>query len=443
MKITLTAPVILVLVFLSGISFGRSADIVKEASANAVTPPADSFALSVSNAINKVVAIAVNPKRPALDIASKYLYTAANSGMYYSSQISITGSIKTYLIKTSTNRIDQTVTWRWESVLLGMPKGTQTEKINIMKAKADSIINAMPAVKEADIRSHISSVSTHAYINEAFFEGDSLFLMIYFTKPALNTEKQALDSLQQLYSAGLYNESTAASATAGLCTALEIEGVSEGKMNEIFAGILLKAASISAKTAFKILMNVSYKINTTQLLNQLPDNQRTEVRDMATKFVNDFNQQWSPPVVQEVKPSENAPVAKVPLSDCEKKIASLRLGIGKVIRYRLSGSPELILDYNCEMGKYAVMARSGVSGGYNTIQYKTPADLEGYQTAYSLKPCPVCNSWGFLNGEQIIEGGWTDWKQMGGFTKYKTYMPDSKISIKVRCKECKGRGFVE
>jgi len=257
----------------------------------------DTLAYNIQTTLNELNSYIRDENQPIQILLGSFLETT-NWGNSYSSVIKIPTSVENTFLRRYVERYKGIEHWEWKSVLVRSPKDQlPAETFISLKSKIDSIINAMPPIKDSDEKNSVSRVYTHENVSNPqyryLYKIDELSLTVEFVKSITQTEQQSIDSLVKLYRPGLSNVSTAKIASEKFTSALHTEGFSEEKREMIFADELKVTADKDIKAAFQMWMGAILVKN--NLTSKLTDDQRSELRRIATEIVNTYNAQWNPP----------------------------------------------------------------------------------------------------------------------------------------------------
>ncbi len=262
------------------------------------SPITDTLAYNILTTLNELNAYIRDVSQPIQLMLGSFLKTNT-WGNSFSSVIKVPTSIENTFIRGRVNRYKGVEQWEWKSILIRSPKNQlPSETFILLKSKIDSIIKVMPLVKELDEKNKVSNISVYENVSNAqyryLYEVDEVVLQVDFVKPITQTEQQSLDSLVKLYRPGLSNVSTAKEASYKFTSALSAEGFSDEKREMIFADELKIVADKDINAAFKMLIDASY-LRSKNLEAKLTDDQKSQIRKIATEVVNAYNAKWDPP----------------------------------------------------------------------------------------------------------------------------------------------------
>jgi hypothetical protein len=231
-------------------------------------------------------------------MAGDYTGTDQYDSPRYLALVKVPGSAQNLLTKQSIDRYHKTEKWEWKSILLSAAKDQYPASMFVsLKTKVDSIIKAMPAIRESNEVNSILNVYIYENVSDSryrdLYKADEMGIQVQFIKPLTQTDQQSIDSLTKIYRPGLQNPSTAADASKKFTGALSTEGFSQEQKEIIFADELKLAADKDIKAAFQMLMGTYF--DKKNLKSKLTEYQASEIRRLATEFVNAYNAKWDPP----------------------------------------------------------------------------------------------------------------------------------------------------
>jgi|GEM_PF-4884154 len=278
--------------------------VTAKTSANHASTPAvkkpvikDTLAYNIQTTINELNSYIRDENQPIQVLLGSFLETTT-WGNSYSSVIKIPTSVENTFLRGYVDRYEGVEHWEWKSVLVRSTKDQlPASTFTSLKSKIDSIITAMPEVKESDKKNSVSRIIVNENVSNAqyryLYKTDEVTIQVDFVKSITQAEQQTIDSLVKLYRPGLSNASTAKDASYKFTSALSSEGFSQEKREAIFADELKVVADKDIKAAFYMLMDASY-LNSKNLEAKLTEDQRSEIIKIAHNVVNEYNAKWNP-----------------------------------------------------------------------------------------------------------------------------------------------------
>ncbi|HLG38076.1 MAG TPA: hypothetical protein VI461_00360 [Chitinophagaceae bacterium] len=386
----------------------------------------DTLAVNLLNTLSKLSTVATDPKKSGFDLAQNYLETNRYQEGIYRSRIQLPGSVNTTVSRGRTSRATGTTNWNWHTILIAAPKGSRENEIKAMQLRIDSIIGSFNRPLQNDNKHQVVSVSSYSYINKTYMEGDELGIYFVFTKPATNTEQQAIDSLALLYKSYFTNPAVSAEAAEKFLLALDNEGLSKQKISGTFTPLFIEAANVNINAAFKILMGIpGYIIEPTELKAALPYNQQQQITAMAKQIVDDFYAKQEKRTGQgETIRTENTQTtgtnaaSDMNNSKCKENLKKQKYKTGTYIpraNCNLSQydswsdriSDAYIKSYDCNTGRYKIVVRvykAGNEGSFwerstasyysNAGEHEVGQDFFDSKCSYSYgyDQCTVCST---------------------------------------------------
>ena len=258
------------------------------ANIQAQTKVKDTLAINILTTVDKVLRIAEDPKRGAMELAGEPTRSELNGSMIYRSSLAFPGNAKTELLQTSTYRIDGYANWQWRVFLLEVPKGEKAALIAETQKKADTILTSFNSRKKTTSPFKDYELTTAPLINSTWFDTDGLLLIVSFTKKIHNTEQQALDSLVRLYKPLMVNPAIAKEYASVFGNALRFEDIATDKAKAAYINVVKEIADKNITAAFNMLINGPYFVGMQEALAQLNSSQQASIREMAQKAVEDY-----------------------------------------------------------------------------------------------------------------------------------------------------------
>jgi len=257
----------------------------------------DTLAYNIQTTINELNSYIRDNSQPVQLMLGSFLGSDL-WGNFYSSAIRFPASVENIFRRQKVDRYRGIEQWEWKSVLIRAPKDQLPAGTFIsLRSKIDSVIKAMPAVKEYDEKNSVVKISAYDNVSEAeyrnLYNADEAGIKVQFVKPITQTEQQSIDSLARVYGPGLSNVATAKNASEKYTTALYDEGFSEERRIMIFADEVRVIADKDIKAAFWMLIGTY--LEPKDLTAKLTEAQKSDIRRQATDVVNAYNAKWDPP----------------------------------------------------------------------------------------------------------------------------------------------------
>jgi|GEM_PF-2633040 len=352
---------LIVLAFSSSFYITEAQTLKQPPKASAVKTPVDTFSRNIINAIKKVTALAVDPKKSGRDLARKWIGNDFEGNGIFTSAVNLPGSEMVFVKRERTWRSNGITHWQWIAPIVSAPKGTMTGVILSAKQKIDSLLKTIPAAKETDPLHHIKYVYLADFINNADHKNDSLALFIEFTKPLTNTEDLAIDSLVKRYKPLLLDPLTAQDATKALTEGLFREDISKARIQELFNGLIKEAGAVSTLTAYEMLMGAPYNIDYNAMKGNLPLAQQEEIHQKVKELMDAFNEMQR----KKTEPDVVKPVPKVnttKMSYCDENLAKQKFKVGTFLNSK-SGANQIyfVASYDCSLNKYKMGSRTYIA----------------------------------------------------------------------------------
>jgi hypothetical protein len=269
----------------------RSAPVVKQPVIK------DTLAYNIRTTINELNSYIRDNSQPVQLILGSFLGSDL-WGNSYSSAIKFPASVENTFRRQKVDRYRGVEQWEWKSVLIRatkdqLPAGTFIS----LRSKIDSVIKAMPVVKEYDEKNSVVKIAAYDNVSEAeyrhLYNVDEAGIAVQFVKPITQTEQQSIDSLARVYGPGLSNASTARNASEKYTSALNDEGFSEERRVTIFADEVRVIADKDIKAAFEMLMGTY--LQQKELTAKLTESQKSGIIRQADDVINAYNAKWDPP----------------------------------------------------------------------------------------------------------------------------------------------------
>jgi hypothetical protein len=257
----------------------------------------DTLAYNIQTTINELNSYIRDNSQPVQLIVGSFLGSDL-WGNSYSSAIKFPASVENIFRRQKVDRYRGIEQWEWTSTLVRAPKDQlPTGTFISLRSRIDSVIKAMPAVKDNDEKNSVLKISAYDNVSEAqyrhLYNVDEVGIKVQFVKPITQTEQQSIDSLARVYGPGLSNAATAKSAAEKYTGALYDEGFSEERRLTIFADEVRVIADKDIKAAFWMLMGTY--LQQKDLTAKLTESQKSDIRRQATDVVNAYNAKWDPP----------------------------------------------------------------------------------------------------------------------------------------------------
>jgi hypothetical protein len=414
--------------------------------------PIDTLSRNILNAVNKVMAIATDPKKSIHSLISEYVSSTSLQENLFTSTVNVAGSEKTFVMKNQTWPDKGITRWTWVTVIGGAPKGTITAQLREAKTKLDTLLKTIPPVKETDPKHHVEYKLANGFFDMNWLKTDSLLVQIVFQKPDNRTEQQIIDSLQKLYKPDLMDATKVSSRSFQFANALERE-LTKNKIQSVYNTMTRELADHSMYCGYTFLMNAPWGLNVEEIRQGLTAEQRSAIRSMAQKTINDFNaeQQRKLQPAQPVTTVTNNPVAT------QVAQAKYKMGTGIFLRNASSFGPMrdyTIGEFNPSTKQYLVATREYIppkktffKTNENVAHYRvdiaqlTAEQIENLYTISNLQYlfCSLCKGSGAIfKTETRIKGGW----EQLGFGVYLYTPPYVAAQWEERnvCPDCYGAG---
>jgi hypothetical protein len=383
----------------------------------------DTFAFNVLTTIDKVLRIAEDPKQHPMQLAGELLKSSHRGGGIYQSTINIPGSVGTEFNQSSTDRDKQTTSWEWTATMIDTPKGQYRDAAAI-KQKLDSlIVNFKNRSK--------SSIYVSGAINDKYYDRDRVVIYVTIFKGLHNTEQQAIDSVVNLYRPLLSNRATADECSQKFTKALDLEGVKQPRIIEIFTDLFKEIANKNLGAAFDMLVGGPHYIDVQIAKSVLSYSQQEEIKNMASRKVDEFYGRNYPKPDVVVEKKKEIEQQQAPTDPCKKQIWELRIKPGWYISG--NGRTAYVTEYSCATHTYTI---AWVNDAKKLVFEKnlSPGAMAVY-TGTSSSPFTIC---GHCKG--IGYSMENDWYQVNVASNY--YAKSDK-QRKYSCGVCSGSGYIK
>ena len=253
----------------------------------------DTFACNIQAAMRKLNAMATDPKRTALSAASGFKEVNTSSYTVYNAALAIPTAAENLLTQQAVDWSKGTVQWDWSSVLIRSPKNEiPASAVYAFRDRADSIVKAMALPMVTDSKNGIVSAAVWENVSDEkyryLYKADEVTLHVYFVKPVMHTQQQAIDSIVLLYRPGFNDMGTAEDASEKFCRSLNAESIPKETKKLVFANELTFIANKDLKAAYQMLMGGDYDVNVPGVMSGLSDAQRAKISEYAKAQVSAF-----------------------------------------------------------------------------------------------------------------------------------------------------------
>jgi hypothetical protein len=403
------------------------------AGTKAQTKAKDTFAINILNTVEKVLRIAEDPKRHAMELAGEPIRHAFNGAMVYHSSVSFPGNSPTEFEQTHTWRKHGSTDWQWQVRLLDLPKGKQVELINATKKKVDSLLLSFASRKRPPYPDGTYEVTTSSWTNSPYYDSDALLLIVRVKKKLHNTEQQAVDSLLNLYKPLMQDPRVAYDKGGTFANAFRLEDISEAKTKEVYSALLKEMSNKNISATYQLMLNAPSFVDLQTISAQFTDAQRTQIRDLARKDIDAFygnnNKPTTDPVIEKQKEIKE----KQPPSDpCEREIWELSIKPG----YYVTGNNRVayVRDYSCATNRYTIVWKDASKNSRLNSEGISLEEMKAYRQT-SAAPFIVCS-----NCRGIGYSMEYDWYQVNVASNTYARSNDQR---KYTCGVCSGAGYIK
>lgn len=400
---------------------------------HAQTKVKDTFAINILTTVDKVLRIAEDPKRSAMELAGEPISMNFNGSMKYRSAVPFPGKATTEFEQTQTWRNHGITNWQWQVRLLDFPKGQQTALINATKKKVDSLLLSFDSRKRPPYPDGTYEVLTAALINLSYYDTDGLLLIVRVSKKLHNTEQQAVDSLLNLYKPLMVDPQVAHDKGGTFANAFRMEHISEAKTKEVFTSLLKELANKNISATYQLLLNAPSFLDFQAITAQFTEAQRTQIKDLARKDIDAFYANNNKPATDPVIEKRKEIKEKQPPSDpCEREIWELTIKPG----YYVSGNNRVayVRDYNCATDRYTVLYKDASKNNRLVAEGLSVEDMKAYRHT-AAAPFIVCS-----NCRGIGYSMEYDWYQVNVASNAYARSNDQR---KYTCGVCAGSGYIK
>jgi hypothetical protein len=382
----------------------------------------DTFAFNVLSTIDKILRVAEDPTKHPMLLAGELLKTSFRGGGIYQSTITIPGSVRTEFTQIDTDRDKGKTSWELTITMIDTPKGKHPGAV-AMKQKLDSLVTSFKNRK--------GSMYAGGSINDKYYERDNVYIIISIYKGLYNTEQGAIDSVVNLYKPLLSNRATAGDCAPKFTKALELEGIKQGKIIELFTSLFKEIANKNLGAAFDMLIGGPSYIDVQIAKSALSYSQQEEIKKMATKAVEDFygNNYSRPDVVVEKK--KEIDQQQPPSDPCKKEIWELRIKPGWYVSG--NGRTAYVTEYSCATHTYTI-AWVNATKKLEFEKGLSPNAMAAY-TGTSSSPFIICSHCKGIGYSMEY-----DWYQVNVASNH--YAKSDK-QRKYSCGVCSGAGYIK
>lgn len=254
----------------------------------ATTPPiTDTFANNILASAASFLRVVENPKKNVYYFMADLRETNSDGEAVYSAPFPLPG-FTANVRKVSTDRSAGQTEWIWSARFIEAPRGQKTELIKTLMKRADSLLHFFDNRLKVYTIDKAGVLRVNDNLNRTWMPTEYAEITIYFRKASYNTEQQAYDSLVSLYKPLLVQPNLAEECTGKLTNAFKVEGIPNERVKAFYLGYIKEVADKNINAAFKIMVNTPYFIKPEELVAQLSESQKAEIRTIATKVVDDF-----------------------------------------------------------------------------------------------------------------------------------------------------------
>ncbi|HEX2682355.1 MAG TPA: hypothetical protein VHL77_00385, partial [Ferruginibacter sp.] len=148
----------------------------------------DTLAYNIQTTINELNAYITDNGTPVQVMAGDYTGTDQYDSPRYLALVKVPGSAQNLLTKQSIDRYHKTEKWEWKSILLSAAKDQYPASMFVsLKTKVDSIIKAMPAIRESNEVNSILNVYIYENVSDSryrdLYKADEMGIQVQFIKP--------------------------------------------------------------------------------------------------------------------------------------------------------------------------------------------------------------------------------------------------------------------
>lgn len=382
--------------------------VVKPAAKTILPPAGDTFAVQVFASVANIIRYAENLKKDVAMVTSDLRKTDKKGVPVYSAPFPMPGYTAEFRRK-NVNRSGGYVEWEWAARFFDAPRGKESEKINAIRQRADSLVQLFKSHRKDDglhVVTYLGVYTNAGYTWEPREYGE---LVVNFTRPSTATEEQAFDSLTTLYKPLLLKPASAEEATEKLVGAFEIEQISRDKVTAFFKSFLPTVANSSTKAAFHVMIQLPYYIKMEDVKDLFTASQSSEIRTFARKVVDDYYASQNKPSDAELVASQQKKQqSEKELNQCDKikgfsNAYLYRKGI-TVLKY--SGNDMKVRGWvsaiDCAGDKLTIKVPGATSpeGRKKDYEIKVPfAEFGGWSK--SLEQYYICKRCGGDGGESV------------------------------------------
>ena len=403
------------------------------ANIKAQTKIKDTFAINILNTVDKVLRIAEDPKRSAMELAGEPIRMNFNGAMIYQSSLPFPGKAATEFELTQTWRKHDITEWQWQVRLLDFPKGQQTAQVIATKKKVDSLLFSFASRKRTPYPDGSYEVTTYSWTNSNYYDSDALFLIVRVKKKLHNTEQQALDSLLRLYKPLMADPVVAHEKGGTFANAFLREDISEAKTKGVYSDLLKEMSNKNISATYQLMLTAPSFVDLQAITAQLTEAQRTQIRELARKDIDAFYGNNNKPAIDPVIEKQKEIKEKQPPSDpCEREIWELSIKPG----YYVSGNNRVayVRDYSCATNRYTIFWMDASKNNRLTSEGLSIEDMKAYRHT-SAAPFIICSNCRGL-GHSLEY----DWYQVNVASNAYARSNDQR---KYTCGVCSGAGYIK
>ncbi len=384
----------------------------------------DTFALRLLTSIDRLLQMATDEKITGKAMVGEFIGVTSGENPEWQSAVQVPGSSKTTCTHYYTFRNEGITDWNWIATIPKSAGGSRTT--TPAKERAEKVVQSFN-IQNMQYKGRPFTASVYEY-------DTSIFIKINYYKGLHNTEKDVLDSMDQLYRPLLFKKQTAGECIKRLQSALSTEGISKDVSLTYFKKLVPQIANVSVEAAFETLMGIDSQADYKEIVSGLSYTQKEEIRTIAKKVVSDYvDAQKAQRDKTDVVVAQKKEIEKVqaPTDPCQKEIWELKLKPGNYVS--ANGAIGLISAFFCNTHTYTIAWYDAKSKRISLAKNVTVAETSSYSLAYNA-PFMLCRSCKGEGSHMEYE-----WYQMNVASSY--YARSNK-QTKIPCGECGSRGCI-